>query len=201
MESIFEIFFYVNNLINNNYLFSLIIFCLSIYIFATLSIPGIGFFWLFAGFVFGIYTGYILSAVFTSLGSLNLFLLSKTIFHNFFRNKFNKYIEKVEKKIKDSSYEILIILRLSPINIPFFFQNVALSFLKISVFKYIITTFIGLSPTILFVVLIGNTMSKFDDLKNFSFYNLLTIDFILLYSLILLIFLVRIFTKNRFKKN
>ena len=201
MEFIFEIFFYLDNIVANNYLFSLAIFSLVVYFYATFSIPGIPIIWLFSGYAFGIYIGYLLSAIFTSIGSLNLFILSKTIFHTIFKNKFYKYIKKVDKKIKNDSYEILIMFRLSPINIPFFFQNIVLSFLKISIYKYIITTFIGLSPSILFIVIIGSAISRIDDLRSFDFNELLSKEFIFLYLIIFCIILLIIIVKNKIKKH
>lgn len=201
MEFIFEIFNYTDQLIINNYIFALLLFCLFIYLYSTFSLPGMLLIWLFSGYAFDVYTAFIISSIFTTLGSLNLFLLSRTIFHSFFKIKFQKYIQKISNKIQKNSYELLIVFRLSPINIPFFLQNVALSFLEISFVKYIVTTFLGLSPTILFITIIGNAMSRIDNLKDFEFNYLLNKDFIILYTLILFIILLRIFIKYNKGKN
>ena len=201
MEFIFAILNYIDQLITNNYIFALLSFCLFIYLYSTISLPGIIIIWLFSGFAFDIYTAFIISSVFTSIGTLNLFVLSRTVFHSIFKENFEKYINKISNKIENNSYELLIIFRLSPINIPFFLQNIALSFLNISIIKYIVVTFLGLSPTIFLMVIIGNTMSRIDNLKDFHLNDLLNSEFIILYILILFVILFRIFIKYYRKQN
>ena len=80
-------------------------------------------------------------------------------------------------------------------------QNIALSFLNISIIKYIVVTFLGLSPTIFLMVIIGNTMSQIDNLKDFHLNDLLNSEFIILYILILFVILFRISIKYYKKQN
>ena len=127
--------------------------------------------------------------------------MSRTVFHSIFKEKFEKYINRISNKIENNSYELLIIFRLSPVNIPFFLQNIALSFLNISIIKYITITFLGLSPTIFLMVIIGNAMSQIDNLTNFHLNDLLDSEFIILYILILFVILFRISIKYYKKQN
>ena len=123
MELALDILKQIDIIINNNYNFSLLIFSLFILFYSALSLPGIAVIWLFSGYSFGIYCGFLISAIFTPFGAMLLFILSKTIFYKIFIKIFPKSINLIQKKLKNNSYEILIIFRMFPINLPFFIQN------------------------------------------------------------------------------
>ena len=86
-----------------------------------------------------------------------------------------------------------------PINAPFFIQNISLSFLNISNIKYIIVTFIGLSPLIIILVLIGDTITHINSFKNFEFDKLEFNKIFFLIFFILIVLTIRIFYS--YKKN
>ena len=147
----------------------------------------------------GFYIGYLSSVIITTIGSFNLFYLSKNIYKKKFSNKFSKSINKINNIIKNQSYEILIIFRMLPINAPFFIQNISLSFLNISNIKYIIVTFIGLSPLIIILVLIGDTITHINSFKIFEFDKLEFNKIFFLIFFILIVLTIRIFYS--YKKN
>ncbi|PPR51114.1 MAG: hypothetical protein CFH20_00800 [Alphaproteobacteria bacterium MarineAlpha5_Bin10] len=197
MQLLFEFLFLIENFVNDYYFFSLIIFSIFIFIYALISFPAIAIVWLFSGYVFGIFIGYILAIIFTATGSLCLFLLSKNIFHSFFKSKFKGSIMKLENKIKNNSLEILILFRMFPINMPFFIQNVGLSFLNISYINFFISTLIGLTPLVLFAVIIGNNFTQFNELKSFNLDNLLSLNLLIPVFIIFIFLILRIILKNR----
>ena len=199
MESIFEILKLIDVIINDNYFLSFIIYSLILYIYSSFSLPGIMILWAFSGYAYGFYIGYLSSVIITTIGSFNLFYLSKNIYNKKFSNKFSKSINKINNIIKNQSYEILIIFRMLPINAPFFIQNISLSFLNISNIKYIIVTFIGLSPLIIILVLIGDTFTHINSFKNFEFDKLEFNKIFFLIFFILIVLTIRIFYS--YKKN
>ena len=201
MESIFEILKLLDDTIYNHYILSLLIFIFLLYIYASISLPGTIILWVFSGYVFGYFVGYLLSIIFTTLGSFNLYYVSKNYLNRYFKNKFFKYLNKIDNLINDNSYDILIIFRMIPY-VPFFIQNISLSFLNISNLKFIIVTFIGLTPIILFATIIGDTITDFNYIKEFQLENLYNKKFIILSIFIILIPIIRIyyFSKKKLSK-
>jgi len=104
---------------------------------------------------------------------------------------------KLENKIKNNSLEILILFRMFPINMPFFIQNVGLSFLNISYINFFISTLIGLTPLVLFAVIIGNNFTQFNELKSFNLDNLLSLNLLIPVFIIFIFLILRIILKNR----
>ena len=200
MEFFFEFLLYLKTLINEYYLLSLIIFSLYLFLHSIISLPGIIILWIFSGYAFGIYMGYIISIIFTVFGSFILFILSKTIFHKYFRKYFNNQNQMVENTIKENSYEILILFRMIPINVPFFIQNVGISFLKISSKKYLITTFIGFTPLTFMCSLIGDAIIIFDDIKNVNIKDIISYNFLIIIGIIIFLLFLRIYYKNKKEK-
>ena len=113
---------YIQILVFDNYLLALIsyfIFCL---LFFFLSLPGGIIVTLSSGFFFGFYIGFLINIISITIGSLFFIILSKYFFVNYFNNYLLKYTDKLNKIIKKSSYEYLILIRLI-FGIPLFVQN------------------------------------------------------------------------------
>ena len=62
---------------------------------------------------------------------------------------------------------VLIMIRNIPV-FPLFFQNVVLSIFKISDFKFILTTLIGVFPFILLYSVLGESLASLTDLNNYE---------------------------------
>ena len=197
MDTIFNFLFIINNLIESNYLISILIYLIFIYFYSFLSLPGVVFLWVFSGFVFGTYLGYLISIIFSVLGFLSLFLVSKFILSSYFYKFFKNKIIKIEKIIHKSSYEILILFRMLPINFPYLIQNIALSFFNISSLKFIIVTFFGITPIVFFCSLIGNTLEKIKEIKEFSMNDLFTENFIFIFFILIFFIFIRIYFKTK----
>jgi len=195
LDTIFNFLFVINNLIESNYLISILIYLIFIYFYSFLSLPGVVFLWVFSGFVFGTYLGYLISIIFSVLGFLSLFLVSKFILSSYFYKFFKNKIIKIEKIIHKSSYEILILFRMLPINFPYLIQNIALSLFNISSLKFIIVTFFGITPIVFFCSLIGNTLEKIKEIKEFSMNDLFTENFIFIFFILILFIFIRIYFK------
>ena len=150
---------YIQMLILENYTLALIsyfIFCL---FFFFLSLPGGIIVTLSSGFFFGFYIGFLINIVSTTIGSLLFVILSKYFFLNIFNNYLSKYINRLNKIIKKSSYEYLILMRLI-LGIPLIVQNLFISTLNISKTKFIVSSAVGFAPYILMVTYFGTSFPK-----------------------------------------
>ena len=185
---------YIQILVFDNYLLALIsyfIFCL---LFFFLSLPGGIIVTLSSGFFFGFYIGFLINIISITIGSLFFIILSKYYFLNYFNNYLLKYIDKLNKVIKKSSYEYLILIRLI-FGIPLFIQNLFISTLEISKFKFIVSSLIGFTPYFLVFSYVGDKISNLLEIKSFSIKNIFSIEIIIILIILVSILIFRIFYK------
>ena len=185
---------YIQILVFDNYLLALIsyfIFCL---LFFFLSLPGGIIVTLSSGFFFGFYIGFLINIISITIGSLFFIILSKYFFVNYFNSYLLKYTDKLNKIIKKSSYEYLILIRLI-FGIPLFVQNLFISTLEISKFKFIVSSLIGFAPYFLIFSFVGDKISNLLEIKSFSLKNIFSIEIIFILITLVLILIFRIFYK------
>ena len=114
-EIVFNILFSLTEFINNNYYYSFLLYFIISICFFTLSLPGGMIILISSGFFFGFLEGFIINILSISFGSLIFIIFSKTILNKLFEKHYNKFSVQLSNFIKNSSYEYLILLRLSAI--------------------------------------------------------------------------------------
>ena len=194
IDIIFNFLIQFDLLIKNNLELSLILYFLFSFLFFTFSLPGSLIIILASSFFFGFITGFIINITTIVLGSLCFFLFFKNIFKKYFNKQIEKFSDKLNKIIKKSSFEYLILLRLI-FGVPLFVQNLFLSTLNISKTKFIISSFIGFTPYFLLFSFIGNQFSDLIEVKEFQLINILSFELILIFLLLIIFLLLRIFFK------
>ena len=185
---------YIQILVFDNYLLALITYFIFCLLFFFLSLPGGIIVTLSSGFFFGFYIGFLINIISITIGSLFFIILSKYFFVNYFNNYLLKYTDKLNKIIKKSSYEYLILIRLI-FGIPLFVQNLFISTLEISKFKFIVSSLIGFSPYFLIFSFVGDKISNLLEIKSFSIKNIFSIEIIVILIILVLILIFRIFYK------
>jgi len=194
IDVIFNFLIQFDLLIKNNLELSLILYFLFSFLFFTFSLPGSLIIILASSFFFGFITGFIINITTIVLGSLCFFLFFKNIFKKYFNKQIEKFSDKLNKIIKKSSFEYLVLLRLI-FGVPLFVQNLFLSTLNISKTKFIISSFIGFTPYFLLFSFIGNQFSNLIEVKEFQLSNILSFELILIFLLLIIFLLLRIFFK------
>ena len=194
IDVIFHFLIQFDLLIKNNLELSLILYFLFSFLFFTFSLPGSLIIILASSFFFGFITGFIINITTIVLGSLCFFLFFKNIFKKYFNKQIEKFSDKLNKIIKKSSFEYLVLLRLV-IGVPLFVQNLFLSTLNISKSKFLISSFIGFTPYFLLFSFIGNQFSDLIEVKEFQLSNILSFELILIFLLLIIFLLLRIFFK------
>ena len=194
IDVIFNFLLQFDLLIKNNLELSLILYFLFSFLFFTFSLPGSLIIILASSFFFGFITGFIINITTIVLGSLCFFLFFKNIFKKYFNKQIEKFSYKLNKIIKKSSFEYLVLLRLI-FGVPLFVQNLFLSTLNISKTKFIISSFIGFTPYFLLFSFIGNQFSDLIEVKEFQLSNILSFELILIFLLLIIFLLLRIFFK------
>jgi len=191
-------FFLLQNILlysQDNYLISILLFFLFLFCYAAFSLPGLLIFISMSGYLFGIYYGFIISILSLSFGSLIFFILSKIFFKYFFSKYYEKYARNINKYISDSTLEYLIIFRLVPA-LPLMAQNLILSLLDISIFKFLLASFIGFTPILLTAVIIGNKIKNIQLIKGISGQDIFTLDILMVISLLILLLILKITLKK-----
>ena len=194
IDVIFNFLIQFDLLIKNNLELSLILYFLFSFLFFTFSLPGSLIIILASSFFFGFITGFIINITTIVLGSLCFFLFFKNIFKKYFNKQIEKFSDKLNKIIKKSSFEYLVLLRLI-FGVPLFVQNLFLSTLNISKTKFIISSFIGFTPYFLLFSFIGNQFSDLIEVKEFQLSNILSFELVLIFLLLIIFLLLRIFFK------
>ena len=194
IDVIFNFLIQFDLLIKNNLELSLILYFLFSFLFFTFSLPGSLIIILASSFFFGFITGFIINITTIVLGSLCFFLFFKNIFKKYFNKQIEKFSDKLNKIIKKSSFEYLVLLRLI-FGVPLFVQNLFLSTLNISKTKFIISSFIGFTPYFLLFSFIGNQFSNLIEVKEFQLSNILSFELVLIFLLLIIFLLLRIFFK------
>ena len=193
-DLIFEILNYIDFLINNNFIVSLIIFFLFATFIFLFSIPGNVLIIISSSYFFGMYIGFFISIISLILGSLIFFYFIKTFIKRYQSKLISKYSYKLDKIIKKSSYEYLILLRLT-LGIPLLIQNLFLTTLDISKSKFIISTFIGFTPYFLFFSFVGSQFSNLINIKEIKLINFFSFELFLIFIIIIIFLLSRIVFK------
>jgi len=194
IDVIFNFLIQFDLLIKNNLELSLILYFLFSFLFFTFSLPGSLIIILASSFFFGFITGFIINITTIVLGSLCFFLFFKNLFKKYFNKQIEKFSDKLNKIIKKSSFEYLVLLRLI-FGVPLFVQNLFLSTLNISKTKFIISSFIGFTPYFLLFSFIGNQFSDLIEVKEFQLSNILSFELILIFLILIILLLIRIFFK------
>tara|TARA_Y100001980_G_scaffold36772_1_gene13669 strand:+ start:53 stop:646 length:594 start_codon:yes stop_codon:yes gene_type:complete len=194
IDFIFNFLIQFDLLIKNNFELSLILYFLFSFLFYTFSFPGGLIIILASSFFFGFIIGFIINIITIILGSLCFFLFFKNIFKKYFNKQIENFSLKLNKIIKKSSLEYLILLRLI-FGVPLFVQNLFLSTLNISITKFVISSFLGFSPYFLFFSYIGNKFSNLIQIKDFQLSNILSFELVSIFLILIIFLLFRILLK------
>ena len=185
-------------LILDNFVLSLTSYFLFCLLFFFLSLPGGIIITLSSGFFFGFYIGFLINIISITIGSLLFTILSKYFFLNYFNSYLSKYTDKLNNIIKKSSYEYLILIRLI-FGIPLIVQNLFISTLEISKFKFIISSLLGFTPYFLIFTYAGDKLSNLLEIKSFSIKNIFSFEILIGLIVLVIIIIYRIYYKNFLK--
>jgi len=113
----------------------------------AVSVPGMVWVTLAAGFLFGTVIGTLTVVIGATLGAVTIFLAARYAFGDVLRAKAGKWIEKMRAEMADNQIAYLLTIRLIPV-IPFWIANLAPAFFDVKVRTFAWTTFIGIIPVV-----------------------------------------------------
>jgi uncharacterized membrane protein YdjX (TVP38/TMEM64 family) len=165
-------------LIDSNFIFYFILFFFIYIIVTAFALPFAAIKTVLAGALFGLIPGVILTSFASSIGSTLCFLMSRFVLRDFVQNKYSKYLDKINKGIKEDGIYYLFFLRLSPI-FPFFIINLVFGLTKMKTMTFYIISQIGMLIGTVVFVNAGVQLSKINSMSDILSFNLI-LSFILI---------------------
>jgi len=123
----------------------------------ALSIPAASILTVFAGFLFGWFTGGILVALAATAGATVLFLAARTAFGDFLRERAGDRVLRLAEGFEKDAFGYLLALRLAPV-FPFFLVNIAPAFFHVRLRTYLAATFLGILPATFVYAYLGRSI-------------------------------------------
>ncbi|TPW28174.1 TVP38/TMEM64 family protein [Pararhizobium mangrovi] len=109
------------------------------------SFPAASLFTITGGFLFGWLGGGLVTSVSATIGATIIFLAARTAFSSVLRRRAGGAIHRLAGGFERDAFSYLLALRLAPI-FPFFVINVAPAFFRVSLFDYVVATYLGILP-------------------------------------------------------
>ena len=143
--------------IENKFFSSLILFTIIYAISIAISLPIGSFLTLIGGYIFGAYYGFFSVIIGATVGALILFMIIKVGILRTIGSIHQKseLINKIKFGIDKNIWSYLFFIRFFPI-FPFWFVNIAPAILGVRFLPYSVTTFFGIMPGSLSIILIGS---------------------------------------------
>ena len=160
--------------IENKFFSSLILFTIIYVISIAISLPIGSFLTFIGGYIFGAYYGFFSVIIGATVGALILFMIIKVGILRTIGSIHQKseLMNKIKFGIDKNIWSYLFFIRFFPI-FPFWFVNIAPAILGVRLLPYTVTTFFGIMPGSLSIILIGSGVEdivnkKVDFAWNFS---------------------------------
>jgi uncharacterized membrane protein YdjX (TVP38/TMEM64 family) len=134
--------------VDENYVGAVLLF-ISTYVFiAAFSLPGATLTTLTGGFLFGLFPGALYNIIGATLGAMGVFLAARVGFGERLAARIDAsdgMVHRLKQGIDDNQWSVLFLMRLLPI-VPFFVANVVAALLNVSLWRFFITTALGIVP-------------------------------------------------------
>lgn len=133
---------------DDNYLLAALVFVLIYVVIVAFSLPGAAIATLTGGFLFGIFPGVFLNVIGATLGAVVLFLAAQWGLGARLEARMNAsdgMIAKIKKGIDENQWSMLFFIRLVPA-VPFFVANLIPAFLGVPLYRFVVSTFLGIIP-------------------------------------------------------
>lgn len=119
------------------------------------------------GYLFGLPVGFVADSIGATIGAAAAFLLGRTIGRSFVISKLKDYpqFRAVAIAIRKSGFKIVLLLRLVPL-LPFNMLNYLLSVTPVSIWEYMLASWLGMMPITFALVYVGTTLKDISDVTH-----------------------------------
>ena len=133
---------------DDNYLLAVLVFIVAYALVVAFSLPGATIFTLTGGFLFATFPGALYNVVAATLGAVAIFLAARWGLGDRLAARMNAsdgLVKRIKDGIDHSQWEMLFLIRLIPA-VPFFVANLVPAFVGVPLWKFAVTTFLGIIP-------------------------------------------------------
>ena len=131
-----------------NYLATVLAFIAGYVLIVAFSLPGATVATLTGGFLFATFPGALFNVIAATLGATIIFLAAKWGLGERLATKMDSSdgaVKKIKDGIDENQWSVLFLMRLVPA-VPFFVANIIPALVGVSIFRFVVTTFLGIIP-------------------------------------------------------
>ncbi|MCX7558732.1 VTT domain-containing protein [Sulfitobacter sp. F26204] len=142
---------------DSNYLSTVLVFIVIYVAIVAFSLPGAVIATLTGGFLFGIGLGTMFNVVGATLGATLIFLAARMGLGDKLRQRMDAsdgVVARIKRGIDENQWSMLFFIRLVPA-VPFFVANLIPAFVGVPLFRFVLSTFIGIIPGTLVFTSVG----------------------------------------------
>lgn len=142
---------------DDNFLLTVLLFIAGYVAVVGFSLPGAVIVTLTGGFLFGTVLGTVFNVTGATLGAILIFLAARMGLGNRLKEKMDAsdgMVAKIKKGIDENQWSMLFFIRLVPA-VPFFVANLIPAFVGVSLFRFAVSTFLGIIPGSLVYTSVG----------------------------------------------
>jgi uncharacterized membrane protein YdjX (TVP38/TMEM64 family) len=145
-----------------HYLTTILAFMAAYVAIVALSLPGGTIATLTGGFLFGLFPGVFLNVVAAALGAVLIFLAARTGFGAGMAAKLEVAggkVARLREGLRENEWSVLFLMRLVPV-VPFFVANLIPAFVGTSLWRYSVTTLLGIIPGAFVFTSVGSGLGE-----------------------------------------
>lgn len=145
-----------------HYLWSALTFMAAYVLIVALSLPGGAIATLTGGFLFGIFPGVFLNALAAGTGAVAVFLAARAGFGADVARRIEAgggRAARLQAGLRDNEWSVLFLMRLVPL-VPFFLANLIPAFVGTSLWRFAVSTFVGILPGALVFTSVGSGLGE-----------------------------------------
>jgi uncharacterized membrane protein YdjX (TVP38/TMEM64 family) len=140
-----------------HYLWALLAFLAAYVAIVALSLPGGTVATLTGGFLFGLFPGVLFNVLGAGTGAVLVFLAARSGFGEALAQRMDSAggrAARLQASLRENEWSVLFLMRLVPL-VPFFVANLIPAFVGTSLFRFAVTTFLGIIPGALVFTSVG----------------------------------------------
>ena len=142
---------------DNNYVLTVLAFIAGYVLIVAFSLPGATIATLTGGFLFGTAVGTVFNVTGATIGATVIFLAARFGLGERLKTRMNASegtVRKIKDGIDNNQWSMLFLIRLVPA-VPFFVANLIPAFLAVPLYRFVISTFLGIIPAAIVFTSVG----------------------------------------------
>lgn len=145
-----------------NYLAAVVVFTAAYAAIVAFSLPGAAVATLTGGFLFATFPGVVYNVTGATLGAIAIFLAAKWGFGDRLARRMNAgegMVKRIKAGLDENQWSMLFLIRLIPA-VPFFVANLVPAIFGVPLWRYAVTTFLGIIPGALVYTSVGAGLGR-----------------------------------------